>query len=765
MINVRYSCSYATQNIQSSSSIISKSTTGRSWNQKVVLSSSKVKQKHHVKSSVFSYSSSSSSSSLSSSLSSSSNVPFQGLLGLLTNQQRSLLDEQKELSRTALHLARRVGATTTTASVGGDGGGIAMDLQQRIGASQRNPFILQHILTPNNDNDPSGRAQMDRKDSEEVLDTTFSVVVAGEFNAGKSTLINALLGKKMLETGSLPTTDTITVLTKSGDASDSTPSQMKIIDNSNNSNNTNTGYDGTITTTSHSNAITLYRIPCASAPPLLQDLSFIDTPGTNAVTNHTKRTLKLLPNADLILFVTSADRPMPDSERQLLKSIQSYRKNIVVVINKMDILDASGGNHGQFEKKKVYDFVNDNVVDLLGANVTILTVSSRDALSAKLIHSNASTSTVGQSSSSSNANDIESSKLWKRSGFGALESYLKDSLTEEAKVQAKLLNPLGVTEGMLTECLNVLEHRRRELETDIATVNLLQNQMDAWRRDMDHDINQFQQDVHDHLKREMDRCRALVDSLGFFEKYSLFLFGGSDNITKLESKWDDTKSVIVSNDLEKEIVECVRTSTDEIATNARAQGQAVIEHLGRRPASVGHNLIGSVTAASRFEDTRKDLFEKITQSLEIVLASYDAEKEKKELFQYLQNAVYLSTLFHTFSISSGVATALELLDILPGTASTLSFAALGLGIFTPTSRRMIENYEGRWQQRSKKLGSALEELCSKEIQRIHKRVLDGCGPYTRYVITERGNVETFTEECHNLLATSQTLRKRIAKLR
>ena len=55
----------------------------------------------------------------------------------------------------------------------------------------------------NNDNN------YDNGNSRDVLDTT----IAGEYNSGESTLINPLLGTKFLDTGVLPTTDTITVLT------------------------------------------------------------------------------------------------------------------------------------------------------------------------------------------------------------------------------------------------------------------------------------------------------------------------------------------------------------------------------------------------------------------------------------------------------------------------------------------------------------------------------------------------------------------------
>ena len=44
------------------------------------------------------------------------------------------------------------------------------------------------------------------------LDQPFLVVIVGEFNSGKSTVINALLGTKFLADGFLPTTNEISVL-------------------------------------------------------------------------------------------------------------------------------------------------------------------------------------------------------------------------------------------------------------------------------------------------------------------------------------------------------------------------------------------------------------------------------------------------------------------------------------------------------------------------------------------------------------------------
>lgn len=49
-------------------------------------------------------------------------------------------------------------------------------------------------------------------ESVKQLDELFLVVVCGEFNSGKSSIINTLLGSRYLAEGILPTTNEISVL-------------------------------------------------------------------------------------------------------------------------------------------------------------------------------------------------------------------------------------------------------------------------------------------------------------------------------------------------------------------------------------------------------------------------------------------------------------------------------------------------------------------------------------------------------------------------
>jgi predicted GTPase len=109
------------------------------------------------------------------------------------------------------------------------------------------------------------------------LDELFLIVAAGEFNAGKSALINALLGERVLEEGVTPTTAQVTLL-RWGESFSQT-----VID------------DGF--------AIVTHPLP------LLKELNMVDSPGTNAINRqHERLTSDYVPRSDLVLFVTSADR-------------------------------------------------------------------------------------------------------------------------------------------------------------------------------------------------------------------------------------------------------------------------------------------------------------------------------------------------------------------------------------------------------------------------------------------------------------------------
>lgn len=96
----------------------------------------------------------------------------QGILGLLTVNQRTLLQEQREISKRTQELAQRVGQVEASENCA------STPFLQHLLAS-----IEQQQRIKDQQNDGEGKAI--KPDYSHDLGSTFSVVVAGEFNAGE----------------------------------------------------------------------------------------------------------------------------------------------------------------------------------------------------------------------------------------------------------------------------------------------------------------------------------------------------------------------------------------------------------------------------------------------------------------------------------------------------------------------------------------------------------------------------------------------------
>ena len=181
------------------------------------------------------------------------------------------------------------------------------------------------------------------KESIAQLDELFLLVIVGEFNSGKSAFINALLGQKVVVEGVTPTTTQINLLRYGAEQ------KREVIDE---------------------NHYTLI-LPI----DWLREITIVDTPGTNAIIrSHETITTQFVPRSDLVIFITSSDRPFTESERVFMEHIREWGKKVVIVINKIDLLDQES------DIQQVTKFVAENAQMSLGITPEIFPVSSRLAL-------------------------------------------------------------------------------------------------------------------------------------------------------------------------------------------------------------------------------------------------------------------------------------------------------------------------------------------------------------------------------------------------
>jgi hypothetical protein len=206
--------------------------------------------------------------------------------------------------------------------------------------------------------------------------------------------------------------------------------------------------------------------------------------------------------------------------------------------------------------------------------------------------------------------------------------------------------------------------------------------------------------------------------------------------------------------------------SDSVATRARAQGQAVIEYLGKRPAVKSQSLVGSVTAASKFEETRKSLLEKLSSSVRNVLNDYNETVDDDDVIQAFRRTVALSGAAQLGAIVMIIVAATGAIDVAVGMTGTAAFAACGFFVMSRGSKCVSTRHQEMWQERQGQLEEMLQSVCSKELERgVRQKILAGVLPYTLFVEAEEERIYKMTEECEAVQAAAQTLRNRIEKLR
>jgi len=529
------------------------------------------------------------------------------------------------------------------------------------------------------------------------LDELFLLVVVGEFNAGKSSVINALLGDKVLDEGVTPTTSRIGLLRH--------------------------GEPGRATVGVGVEQISL---------PLdvLREITIVDTPGTNAVLrDHEALTREFVPRSDVILFVTSADRPFTESERAFLEAIQSWGKRVVVVLNKIDILETDE------ERDAVVAFVKEKVLALLRFRPRVFAISARQARRAK-----------------AEANDA----LLRTSGFEALEAFVMETLHESVRVRLKLLNPLAVGLRVLDEAKRSVEEQAAPLEEDYATLSEIEAGLALHRDDLARNLR----------PRLADMEKPLFD----LEKRGDDFFDESHSIQRI---FDLLNVERTSARFERQVIadlgQLIEKRTDDVGgwlvTSEAGRWQEIAARLERRKAVHAARLAGGEWG--QFEYDRSRPLREIRREAQKVMESSDLRTESRRLSQASRaTAVGAALLLLLAALALGAvivglaAGALGLAGIVA--AASLSVAGL---VLLPTRRKRAKaEFRDRVGRLRQMLMNKLTTSFDRETEKSRRRTLEALEPYRRFVNAEGERLRSQRAELTTLLDNLQALKIRVESL-
>jgi small GTP-binding protein len=532
---------------------------------------------------------------------------------------------------------------------------------------ERERELLAEVQTALGRNEVSAEDLKALTDSVAQLDELFLLVVVGEFNAGKSALINALLGSEVLAEGVTPTTSKIHHI---GWGKELTREPMGPVGEK-----------------------------IAAPVETLRQLTIVDTPGTNALDRaHEALTTDYVPRADLVLFVTSSDRPLSESERVFLEAIRQWGKKVAMIVNKIDIL------RSEDEVAEVVGYVSENSSRLLGMKPEVFAVSAKVAAEA--------------------GDDAARTA----SGLPAIETFLRTTLDSGELLRLKLGNPLGVGARVVADALQMVTGRIELLADDRQTISDIERQTGSWMED---------------VRREFELRLADIDNvLHGMEQRGTEFFDDTVRINRLPKLFDKSE---LKNRFESEVVgkapETVEAKVDSLidwlVDSELGHWQNVVNHVNRRVTAHADRMVGEV--GGRFEADRARLLDTVGRAARDGLASYDRVAEAQRMAEDVQKAVTSTAVLEVGAVGLGTAVAMAAsstaADITGLTAAGL-MAALGLFVLPHRRRRAKAELKKKIVALRRELMSSLTAHFDREAERGQHRLTETIAPYTRFVRSE-----------------------------
>lgn len=317
----------------------------------------------------------------------------------------------------------------------------------------------------------------------------FHLVVVGEFNHGKTTFVNALLGRPVLPIGVTPTTAVIHHVVYADEPrahvlfEDGSERQLDFAD-----------VKSFAAGGAHSSDPVRYLEVGFPAELLRERIVLVDTPGVNDLSlTRAEITYGYIPRSDAVLFVLDAGQPVKESERQFLERqiIGKSRDKIAFIVQKSDIWTDE-------EKREALDYVSERLGRVI-EKPAVFAVSAQAALSGRRAESGIDelVAHLTELLAEERGRILLDNALGE--GLGAADVVQRgiDARRRASRMSAEQLKKrIELLERDLAGHTETIEKRRLSIREEAAAIK-------AWAR---RDLDRFCDDVQDKLPAILERA-------------------------------------------------------------------------------------------------------------------------------------------------------------------------------------------------------------------------------------------------------------------
>jgi hypothetical protein len=461
---------------------------------------------------------------------------------------------------------------------------------------------------------------------------------------------------------------------------------------------------------------------------LLKEVHVVDTPGTNAIVReHERLTAEFVPRSDLVIFLTSADRPFTETERAFLQAIRDWGKKIVIVVNKVDIFDREA------DVAEVLAFVQDSARRLLGITPEVFPVSARLAQRAKR----------GEPAQ------------WAASRFEALERFIRDSLDEESRFRLKLANPLGVAQALAQRYAVIAEERLLLLKEDIALLDDIERQLEVYRGDLASGFELRMVAVEKVLVDMEARGHAYFeDTLRLGRVMDLL------NRARIQKEFEDRVVADAPREIDRRVAELI----DWLIDQDFRQWQAVTSSLAERRREHGSRVLGAPEVGT-FHQDRARLIDSVGREAQRVVDTYDKQREAAAIADQARAAVTAAAAAGGAAVGLGtlvtIAASTAAADV-TGILMASVIAAIGFLVIPARRKRAKAEMREKISALRGRLASALRTEFERAQESSAARIGQAVDPYSRFVRAEQGRWTEARSALATLRDRAGSFRKQLA---
>lgn len=544
-------------------------------------------------------------------------------------------------------------------------------------------------------------------------DHPYLMVLVGPFNAGKSSLVNALMGSSdLLKMGATPTTDSIQIL-RWGEEAERMES------------------GGEVDTVFYPS-------------PLLKKVSLVDTPGLESVfKSHEQTTRNFLHRADVVLLVMMATQAMTASNLETMQMFKDFGKKVIIVVNQCDLLEDS-------ERQEIEEFIRSESKSKLGVQPDVWMVSSKQGIEANL--------TIERDEA-----------LWKASGMQQVEKYIDQQLGDANRLRQKLQTPLQIVQNVHGKALEAVKENQSALSHYQSINENIDQQLITQRRGQDKSVRELNAEIETQFQEISNRSQtALLDIFKLTRALQSLIAGILKliGLTRIFGGFRKTSAIDKSFNTHKvfEPMEEVARIVDKLGPRIEGQDMQDIDDLvkygqneiTKLPEDLRGKVIGTIQAPVKYV---REHIQKLDEQLQPIEQS--ARKlEVQQLEDALSNTLlYLAAwqlivlvLFVAFTqFSAGMEDSglrLLILMVLPLSA-ILGFLML------PIRGRMIHaKFANRLNTLSQQYQNTISTAADKQIDYGIQLRKDAISPLTRLI---EAQTSIHDEQLEKLRASEQVI--------